>query len=99
MKTWVLTAAFTAAGVGYAIRAIRAGRANGEVMHALMCLGMVAMAWLTPATHLGGHGALGALCEALAVVFFLGAVWAAVTRAPASCLMAFGTALVFTPVD
>lgn len=89
MKPWVLTVVFAAAAGCYALRAIRAGRtaAATEVLHALMSLGMLAMAW----HHM--------LSQALAVVFFLGSVWAVVRSSPATCLMAFGMALTFTPVD
>jgi hypothetical protein len=87
----VLTVVFTLASGFYLAEAVRK-RKPGEVLHALMCLGMVAMAWTA------GHHSLGALGQLLAVAFFLGAVWAAVLRAPAGCLMALGMALVFTPL-
>jgi hypothetical protein len=96
MKPWVLTVVFIAAAVAYLVRASRSGKAAGEVVHALMCLGMVVMAWASPAGHLGVPGWLG---QALALAFFLGALWAVAVRAPASCLMAFGMAITFTSMD
>lgn len=103
MKTWVVTAVFAAAATLHLVRAVRIIRENspgasGEVLHALMGVAMAVMAW--PAHGMVFHGwAAAALCQVLAVAFFLGAVWAALTRAPASCLMAFGMAIVFTPVE
>jgi hypothetical protein len=97
VKTWAVTVAFAAAATLHLVRACRTSKdAAGEVLHALMGVAMAAMAWMVPSGHVGGHGALA---QILAVAFFLGAVWAVLTRAPASCLMALGMSLVFTPVD